>query len=265
MARKPQTVEFSESQVQFYEAVSSVAQEAGFDPTELALAIEDRGWVGGNYALDGDTTIATRRLTILKARVFAILDAHASAAINLWNNYTLGFGMTYTATSNQSALDTFWQEPKNRSITSAEGQRKLNRRLLIDGELFLTIHDTDTDGILIRKVDATQIDSFVTNPEDSEEVWGFRRSIGMTPNDTTQVFRNWAYADQDLTGAKVMHKGTLIDLGENMHLVQDNVLMYHVPFNAIHQRGNSLLSAALPWMTALRNFMEDRKIGRAHV
>lgn len=244
---------FSEAQVEQFLQSDLVEGFADMSPGDIQLAMDDRGWVRMGQTLDGDAPWSVRRLTVLRSRMYWLMDSHAQAAVRTWTDYTLGSGMGFKANKDpdQTALSEFWDNKQNRNITSAESQRRLNRRLLVDGELFFGIFDTD-DGVLVRKIDCTQITNFLTNPDDSEEVWGYRRVYSLTNGETkTLIYRDWAYPEADLSKCSIIGN-------PNTTTPQEHVVVYHLPFNAIHQRGNSLFSSALPWMQALRQFMEDR-------
>lgn len=262
IGRLAESSEFNMQEIAQF-AQSDLAE--GMAPSDFALALEDRGWIKLGATLDGDAPWLQRRLGVLKARMYWLLDPHASAAIRTWTNYTLGSGMTFKAQDAglQAQLQAFWDEPKNRFMTSAEGQRRLNRRLLVDGEIFFAIFNTagggtdpDNDGdvdptILIRKVDCTQITELITDPEDQESVWAYRRVYSLPNGERRNLYyRDWANQDADLSLAR--------DSDNNTIEPEQDVVMYHLGFDVIHQRGNSLFSSALPWMQALRQFMEDR-------
>lgn len=249
--------ELTEAQREYGSAVVLAAMQEGIDPGDLALAMEDRGWNRMNLSNDGELPWITRRLNIIKARMYWLLDPHATAAVRTWGNYTVGSGVTIKAkdAANQKAIDTFMDNPKNRTMTSAEGQKKHNRRLLVDGELFLAFFDTD-DGIQMRKVDCIEVTEFITDPEDAEVIWAFKRERVLRGEREFMFYRNWAYPDQDLSSCIIQDPSGQWVPGKVVP--EDNVLLMHVAFDAIHQRGNSLFSSTLNWMTAMRQFMEDR-------
>jgi hypothetical protein len=247
---------FTEAQArQFFES-DLVEGFQDMSSADIQLALEDRGWVRMGQTLDGDAPWNVRRLTILRSRMYWLMDSHAASSVRVWTDYTLGSGMGFKADNDadQTLLSEFWNNRINRNVCSAEGQRRINRRLLVDGEIFFAIFDTE-QGIAIRKIDCTQITQFITNPEDSEEVWGYRRTFG-TPDGkvTTIYYRDWAYPNAPINTINTQDEGGMA----GPIVPEESVVIYHLPFNAIHQRGNSLFSAALPWMQALRSFMEDR-------
>jgi hypothetical protein len=251
--------EMSEAEQQYQALLTGVALQEGIDPGELALAMEDRGWNRTNLGNNGEQPWVTRRLNILKARMYWLMDPMAAAAVRTWTNYTLGSGITIKASDAavQKSIDAFFDNPKNRTMTSAEGQRKHNRRLLVDGEIFFAFFNTP-DGVQMRKVDCIEVVEFITDPEDAEVVWAYRRDR-YTPDGKKEMvfYRNWAYPDQDLSGAYTQDPGGS-SFVTGLVKAEDDVLMLHLAFDAIHQRGNSLFCSTLNWMTHMRQFMEDR-------
>lgn len=279
---------FSEAAIAQFLQSDLAESFAGMTPGQVALAIEDRGWLvpGNQVGLDGDAQHITRRGTVLRSRFYWLMDSHASATVRTWVDYTMN-GMSFKVdpgpirvapapklgeqpapppaaplpTPAATAIQKFWDDPRNRTITSAEGQRRLARRHLVDGELFFVLYDTD-EGVLIRKMDCVQITQFITDPEDNEAVWAYRREYVLNGQKNVLVYRDWAYPSADLSKAMVIDEnGGRIAADQ---LLADNeegaapALMVHAPFNSMHQRGNSLFSASLPWMTAMREFMQDR-------
>lgn len=241
----------------FRAQIEFVAMQEGIDPGDLILAMEDRGWNRINLANDGELPWVTRRLNILKARMYWLLDPMAAAAVRTWTNYTLGSGMTIKAENAavQKQVDTFMNNPKNRMMTSAEAQRKHNRRLLIDGEIFFAFFNTP-DGVQMRKVDCIEVVEFVTDPEDAEVIWAYKRVRYLRGQPQVRFYRNWAYPDQDLSNALTQDPSGQWVPG--LVVPEDDVLLLHLAFDAIHQRGNSLFCSSLNWLTHLRQFMEDR-------
>jgi hypothetical protein len=249
--------ELTEAQTEYNTQLVLAAMQEGIDPGDLALAMEDRGWNRMNLSNDGELPWITRRLNIIKARMYWLLDPHATAAVRTWNNYTLGSGVTLKAkdAGDQKLIDAFMDNPKNRTVTSSEGQRKHNRRLLVDGEIFFAFFDTD-DGVQMRKVDCIEVTEFITDPEDSEVIWAFKRERVLRGVREFMFYRNWAYPTQDLSQCLIQDPSGQWVPGKVVP--EENVLLMHVPFDAIHQRGNSLFSSTLVWMTSMRQFMEDR-------
>lgn len=258
MREAAQEEDFKEAgQMQYEEAVTAFAISEGYDPLEMRLALEDRGWQRMGTQLDGEQPWIVRRLSILRARMYWLLDPHATAAVRTWTNYTVGTGISFKAEDEaiDNALQKFWKSPKNRTMTSAAGQQKHNRRLLVDGEMFFAIFDDDP-APSIRKVDCVEITQFIYDPEDAEVIWAFRRERTMPSGERDiKYYRNWAFPEQELSGVEVKNEngGAAIGIAP-----EEGVLMYHLAFDAIHQRGNSLFSSSLAWMTSMRGFMQDR-------
>jgi hypothetical protein len=250
--------ELSEAEADWQNTVHSLALQEGIDPVELSLAFEDRGWNRTNLGNNGDQPFVTRRSNVLKARLYWLLDPMAAAAVRTWTNYTLGSGITIKAqdAGQQSIIDDFLDDPKNQTMVSAEGQRKHNRRLLVDGEIFFALFNT-SEGVLLRRIDCTEITELILDPEDSEVVWAYKR-VRMTPDGTKEYlyYRNWAFPDQDLTSAYTQSDGGTWERGKVN--VEDDVLVVHLAFDSIYHRGNSLFASSLNWLTHLRQFMEDR-------
>lgn len=247
---------FSES-AEMRDNLRSVMIQEGVSGTDLELALEDRGWVRADAQNTDGMTPQQRKSFVFRARAYWLLDPHATAAVRTWTNYTVGTGVSFKATDTtlDGNLQTFWKSPKNRTMTSSAAQQKHNRRLLVDGELFFAVFDDDP-APTIRKVDCNEITAFVYDPEDAEVVWAYRREQRLPNGDTNvRFYRSWAYPEQDLSGIQ-----TTNEAGVNTSSIkpESGVLMYHMAFDAMHQRGNSLFASSMAWFTAMRNFMGDR-------
>lgn len=247
-----------------HEATIGTMMAEGLGRAEAELAYEDRGWLNRSSSVTqpGDQQPLARVATINRARMYSATDPMAVVSLRTWNNYTLGIGMSFKADDAglQAKLETFWKHRKNRGVTSAAGQHKSNRRLLVDADIFFAIYDDsegeDSAGALIRRLEATQVTHIITDPEDVDVPLLYRRQFSYNGKDTVWYYRDWAFSDHDLEGVLDPVSGRAID--ESM--VQDaaDVVVYHLAFNAMYQRGQSLIAPATPWMGALRQFMEDR-------
>lgn len=244
----------------YQEAAAGVLMAEGMSQTDAMVALEDQGWrragVNGG-AGTGEPTPMSRAHTIAKGRLYSLLDPHAVAALRVWHNYTLGTGMNFKTedATLQAKLEKFWAYSKNRSVTSATGQGKSNRRLLVDGEVFFALFPDDEVGAVIRRVEVSQMTHIISDTDDSEAPLLYRREI---PNGASApkvwYYRDWAYQDENLDDLKDPVTNQPLD----QSLVQEGVVIYHLAFNSMFQRGNSLLTAALPWCSNNRQFMEDR-------
>lgn len=249
-ARAPQV-----SLNEMVEAVMTLPEIAeAFTRADIELALDDRGWV--NLAT-GSTSITSRELDpiarkqlIFKSRLYWHRDPLAKQAVRLWTDYALGNGVTFNCDdpATQKALNKFWKDRRNRSVLSSEGQRKSSKKCLIDGDVFFAIFNRE----VVRRIEPLQITEVITEPDDEENVIGFRRLMG--DGKTVKFYRNWSATDDDVAIVEGQPYGT----SKETVTFEPDVVIYHLPFDATGHFGNGLLFAAVDWSKEHRRFMEAR-------
>lgn len=157
----------------------------------------------------------------------------------------------------QNQVDTFLQDPRNLRLTSARGQQRLSKKLLVDGELFFAIFG----GEIIRTIDSLQIKGLIKNPDDDDETIAYVRQM---PTGKILYYRDSRLDDERLKEFKSVQledkfsgKKITIDQFESDNNGEP-VLVYHLPFDDLTDRGNSLLSSVVDWTMQQRKFMEAR-------
>lgn len=224
-----------------------------YTSAELELALDDRGWLtSGRQSTSSDIDAQSRALLVHKSRMYWAHDPLMKQAVRLWTDYSLGDGFTYSSTDagTQKDLDLFMKDIRNRRLTASEGQRRSSKKCLVDGELFFAIFD-EGDGKVIRRVDPLQITDVICDPDDDDHIIGYRRK---TKQDKVLFYRDWTAQDSDLD---LFTTQTDPNLKVNPRKLED-CLMIHVPFDALHKRGNGLLFSAVDWSKEHRRFMEAR-------
>jgi hypothetical protein len=223
---------------------------------DIELALDDRGWLTPAGRVISEMDGQTRHTLLNKSRLYWARDPLAKQAVRLWTDYALGTGITYKATDEamQKTLDQFVRDRRNRRLMSSEGQRKSSKKLLIDGEVFFAIF-SDGDNKVIRWIDPLQITDIITDPDDSEHILAYRRVVPQKAGaGKTFFYADWATDEADRTLAE---EQTTPGMQEQVSL-EENVVVYHLPFDSIHQRGNGILFSTVDWNREHRRFMEAR-------
>lgn len=202
------------------------------------------------------------------ARWYYHQDPTASQAVMLHNAYTFARGVSVKAKDErvQALIDAFWQDPRNRhSLTRASAQWGLNTERQLEGELFFAFFISKLTGrVTVRLFDPSEFPEYngvITMPGDPTFPVYFRRQF--TPrwfdfNEAKYVtgrrlaayypdFRN-AGADLNSNG-----HGQWVKWDKNTE-----VYVMHVCTNPLGGRGLTHLNAGIPWIKALKGFMEDR-------
>ena len=231
-----------------------------FTRADIELALDDRGWlVPGRQWTSADLDAQTRTVLVAKARLYWLRDPLMKQAVRLWTDYALGTGVSWDSKNQKikDQLDQFAKGRRNKSLMDSEGQRRSSKKLLVDGEIFYALFDsqnrTAKEPKTIRRIDCLQVTDIICDPDDDEHVLGYRR---LTAQDKVLYYPDWRNDDDDealLAEQKDPSSGGFIG-----NKVEQGVKVKHVAFDTLHQRGNGLLSSNLDWSKEHRRFMEAR-------
>lgn len=223
-----------------------------FTRAEIELAVDDIGYQRPAGHDISEPTHDRRCNLIRKSRVYWQGDPLAKQAVRIWTDYGVGSGISVQAEeeSIQTAIDEFINQTKNRKLLSAKGQRKLSTRLLLDGELFFAIFTEDESNKTLRIIDALQITDLMTDPDDDECTYVYRRKT----NDKVLY-----YADHALTDKELLEAAKLKDPDTKKPIkIEEDVVVYHLAYDELWKRGNGLLFCVVDWSREHRRFMEAR-------
>ncbi len=215
---------------------------------EAALSLEDQGWI--NLSAGSEVIpAASRKTTVLEARLYGLKDPLAKRAVVLMTDYSFGSGVTWNVDDKKASqvLTDFWYSPDNKSMFSAKGQRKSSDKLLIDGEIFFAVFLGKQT--TIRRIDPLEITEFITDPDDLENVRYYKR-------EWTDA-QSKSHVDYYRSFANLKDEACLDSLGTSHQKTQE-ALVYHLAINDLNQRGNSYLLAALEWIKLYRKFLASR-------
>jgi len=225
-------------------------------------SMAEPGWIGFGNGGSADAQIAAQidRAGINRqARWYYYQDPIASHAVTLHNAYTFGRGASFRAADKdvQAWLEGFWRDARNRaSLTRAQAQWALNTDRQLDGELFFVFYvSTYTGRVTVRTLDPSEIDKIVTAPGDPAMPVYFKRVY------RPQVF-NWKRGEYE-TGQQVTeYIPDWRNAGPHPPQVHwpanTEIYVMHVVTNPLGWRGLTHLATGLPWIKALKGFMEDR-------
>lgn len=146
---------------------------------QLELAREDIGYIklgafdGQEFSREFLRMIADDALT---SYIKNPLNKHG---VNVHGNYVFGQGLTIKGDSSEvdKLWQLFWNEPSNRTeFTTIRALFLKEVDLEIEGNLFLTLFTSKKTGaVRIRSIHSSEISDIITNPEDANEVWFYRR------------------------------------------------------------------------------------------
>src|SRR5690606_7422456 len=234
-----------------YAELQEVVDSLGLSWTDLQLGLTDQEWIrlGTRGQLSADLEPVERQQIVERSRVYFQRDPLIHRANKFMTEYV--FPQKWSVQAEPRALaiiNTTRRSKRNRRLMDTlAGQQKLSDQLLVDGEQFFAYFvGPSSEGDTVRRVNPLTITEIITNPDDAEEVGGYKRE--WTSKDGTQKVKY--YIDWDAPPAGIRHmrgRGARIDN-----------FMSHMAINAIGQRGLPLSVAALDWSQTHRRFMEDR-------
>lgn len=255
--RKASTKDKTFSTSEMAEALMSLPElQESFTRADIELALDDRGWLTPGQKTLSEMDPQTRLTLVSKSRLYWLRDPLAKQAVRLWTDYTFGDqGLTYNTTNTETKkkLDAFCKDKRNRKLMSVMGQQKSSKKLLVDGEIFFAIF-TESDGsMVLRRFDPLQITDIICDPDDDEHVLGYKRE---TANNKTLYYLDWTAGDEEAQMlSEQKDSKTNKQIGDN---IEENVVIYHLPFDDMSKRGNGLLFTAVDWSREHRRFMEAR-------
>jgi hypothetical protein len=237
-----------------------------FTQADIELALDDRGWLVGGKRMMGELDPLSRQVQVNRSRYYWLRDPLAKQAVRLWTDYCFGDqALTWHCDDAgvQKSLDKFMKDRRNRRYTSREGVRRMSQRLLVDGELFIGIFADGT----IRTFDCLQITAIITDPDDEDKVIAYKR-VTTPPHGQGQnkvlYYKPWDLDDDSTSfdSRTVANDGYNIvpvdPQGSKQVNYEKDVVMYHLPFDAIERRGNGLLTSCSDWSREHRRFMIAR-------
>lgn len=245
------------TQVALQEALGDVKRE-----------LEDLGWTNlatADERASGLEDSPGNRVELLRlARRMRRKNPLAKQAGSLLQHYTLGAGITLRANNKQivaKLVDEFWDNPVNKvSFTSHQAMKEALDTIFTDGEMFLVLFpDTDLGMVEIGTLDAMLVEDIITDPENRKIARWYKVKTQARKYDWTGdryevdpvgeyvYYRDWRNNDDtpEAGGAPPKSK-------------QRDGLIYHIAINKRGKRGESELAAAIDWIRAHRDFMEDR-------
>lgn len=232
--------------------------------TDVARQIEDLNWV--NLSTDRpsyDLVYDDRKRYLQRIRLYRRRSPLAKQGANLLQHYVLGQGISLKANNKTLVariVDEFWEDPVNlAAFTSHQSQKEALDGLFTDGDMFLTLFPNKEDGtVQLGILDALFVEDIITDPENARVAKWYKArkpdtSYSFSSNaweprtagDFT-YYRDWR--NTDAPGGKGAPKKSDISEG----------LIYHVRINRRGKFGESELAAALDWLKAHKDFMEDR-------
>ena len=226
--------------------------------------IEDLGYINlsapdeRESGLEDDPSRRAERLRHI--RILRRRNPLAKNAANLLQHYVLGQGITLRANNKQLVariIDEFRNDPVNKvTFTGHQASKEALDTVFTDGEFYLVLYpDSEAGTVELGHIDTMNVADVITDRKNRkiakwykvknvERAYNYDEDRPETaPEDEWVYYRDWRNdSDEDAPPASKRMDG----------------LVYHIAINKRGRRGESELAAAVDWIRAHKNFMEDR-------
>jgi hypothetical protein len=229
---------------------------------ELELALEDSGWVRLGVAADREFSRNSLNRIIRVCRLMYLSNPLIRRAVDVEADYVWGQGVNIRAVDPtiNSVVQRWLDHPQNRvELTGPLARLKKHAEIKLAGNVFLVLFTNPTTGmVLVRSIEAEEIQNIVTNPDDVREPWYYVRSFtplefdpktgAVTTGDPQTVYYpDWRY--------RPAHRPPKI----NGAAVQWDAPIYHVHVGALagSRFGVPDIFPAIDWARAVKEDLED--------
>lgn len=240
--------------VEFLSSIPEISE--AFTQADIELALDDRGWLVGGKRMAGELDPLSRQVQVNQSRYYWLRDPLAKQAVRLWTDYAFGADAVTWMCDNkdvQEKINEFMTDRRNRTICSRKGMRRMSQKFLVDGEIFFAFFADGT----VRTFDCLQITDIITDPDDEDKVLAYKRVTAPANSGIqakTLYYKPWTAEDGDEATLSTIKdpatSGTIT--------LEDDVIMYHLAFDSLDKRGNTLFGACSGWSREHRRFMEAR-------
>jgi hypothetical protein len=235
---------------------------------DAQLALDDRGW----RAIRDDGRGSFTREGLLAAsgtaRVMAVVNPLIRRGLALRTSYVWGQGVAVVARQEDEGeqdvnaiVQAFLDDESNQAaLTSGTAREQKERALGTDGNVFLALFTTPTTGrVVVRSFPLDEIDDVITNPDDRDEPWFYKRTYT-----TTQVAPAAGGARTSEQTRTVYYPALGYRPNRRPRQVDGNDVQWDAP--VLHVKVNALdgwkfgvgdAYAALFWARAYKEFLED--------
>ena len=241
--------------------------EESLTDAQRVMATDDYGWQRvGDMSRDGVFSRDTIKDATRLARVMAIADPLIRRAVSLWVAYVWGQGCTTAANQEVGAeqdvnavVQAFLDDPGNAAVfTSAQAREELERKLQTDGEFFHALVTSPLSGrVQVREVPCLEVGDIITNPEDSAQVWFYKRTFTARRMVRQGSATVTSTSTETVLYPDVTYRPATRARSIDGHEVRWDSPVVHTKVNPSGGRGTPDLYAALPWARGYKGFLED--------
>lgn len=265
MTATPDAVTVDAGELANLEHLVETLEEALIDQQ---MAYDERGWAKIG---DLDAGVVSReqiRAVASRARIMSIADPLIRRAVNLRVAYVWGSGLTIGAADadddggqDVNAVVQAFLVDQGSTFASLQACEERERALMCSGNQFLCLPtDPLTGRVQVRRISDSQVDDIITDPEDAETPWFYKRTWTATVVEAgyaggTRRRRETRTVYYPALGYRPRQRPKTID-GKP---VEWDSPVLHVRVNRLDGSlwGTSDLWAALDWAEGYKDFLVD--------
>lgn len=165
---------------------------------EIELARDNIGWekLGVDQAVE--VSLDYLRRMVATSRVFFLQNPLINRAVTLQCDYVFAQGVNIQARDKDvnAVIQEFLDDQQNKKeITAHKGRLEKEQTLILDGNVFLVLFtDTvDTGKVKVRSILVEEITDIITNPDDANEIWFYKREWSLLEEGVSRYTRRAAY------------------------------------------------------------------------
>jgi hypothetical protein len=222
--------------------------------TELEVALENAGWQLLTTASDREFSREGLRTISRLARVMWLKNPLIKRGVQVHAHYVMGQAVQVHAQDAEvnEVLQRFWDDPQNQAeLTSQQALEIKETELQLVANLFFVFFTKpDTGRVRVRTIPLDEIADILANPEDSKDIWFYKRTWTQVALDgkqetLTRYYPDWRYQPE----AKPQMDAP----------IEWATPVYHVAVNKLSDMrlGVSEVYAAIDWARAYKEFLED--------
>lgn len=242
---------------------------------DLQLQLEDRGWRQLASAVSDEFTPAGRKTMAALCRTMAVANPMMKGALSTRIGYIWGQGVEVRGTvtgddqDQAAAVNDVVQaflDANQRSLTGSQAQEELERALGTDGNVYLACFTDPLSGVVqVRSTPADEIVDVITNPEDRDEPWFYKRTYAQrtleagTDSGTTRARSQMVTVYHPALSYRPASRVKRLTVNGDAGDVQWGAPILHVAVNRLDGwiYGVPDLYASLSWARAYREFLGD--------
>lgn len=221
----------------------------------LELAAEDRDWQQLTGGSEREFSLSGLRNIMKLSRLMFLKNPLINRAVTLQAMYVWGQGCQISSEDRrtQQVIDDFLSDNK-KVLTGHQARTMQEQDLAVLGNRFYALFDNPSTGrVAVRSIPPEEIEDIITDPDDAQSAWAYKRCWGQRALDGTIQQRTAYYPAVDLTP----EASALVKAQYGAAMVDTPVLHVRVGGLSDMRMGVPETYQAIDWARAYKRFLED--------